>query len=210
MPDQRHPATHQKPTRLAGFANFFKGYMSVATVVAAALPIPITNWKMIPIYAQQRGFLTVYASLFCFLLLAFVFSIRHRLATPMFFKSGISGTVAALPAVFIVLTLVCVILYHTTLQDSLGQLRQKGFTKSTTADLLEKMDQTDIPDAVELAACYLGIFLFAELAFVLMAMREYLQDELGLDEKSLLLGKVRTVDMAEPRPDAPETSRLSG
>ena len=62
--------------------------MSVSTIVAASIPIPAASWKLIPIYVRQSGFLTVYASLFCFLLLAFVFSIRHRLAGPMFFRSG--------------------------------------------------------------------------------------------------------------------------
>ena len=89
MPDERFPIAPPKPTRLAGFASFFKRYMSVSTIVAAAIPIPVAGWKLIPIYAQQRGFLTVYASLFCFLLLAFVFSIRHRLAHPMFFHGSL-------------------------------------------------------------------------------------------------------------------------
>src|SRR6266567_4563825 len=101
MPNERSLSAQPKPTRLEVFANFFKGYMSVSTVVAASIPIPVTNWKLIPIYAQQRGFLTVYASLFCFLLLAFVFSIRHRLARPMFFRGRMGGVVAALPAVLI-------------------------------------------------------------------------------------------------------------
>ena len=108
------------------FANFFKGYMSVSTIVAAAIPIPITSWKLIPIYSQQRGFLTVYSSLFCFLLLAFVFSIRHRLAGPMFFRGWVGGLVAALPAVFIVLTLGCIVTYHGLLQQSIEQLRELG------------------------------------------------------------------------------------
>lgn len=204
MPDERSQAAQRKPTRLAVFANFFKGYMSVATVVAASIPIPVTSWKLIPIYTQQRGFLTVYASLFCFLLLAFVFSIRHRLARPFFFKSGIGGTVAALPAVFIVLTLGCVIAYHSLLRSSIGQLRELGFDKVETKVLLDQQDMNQIPYAVELAACYLGIFIFAELAFVLMAMREYLQDVLRLDEVSLLRGKPRMPETAAEPEEMPE------
>lgn len=174
-----------RTTRLAGFANFFKGYMSVSTVVAASIPIPVASWKLIPIYAQQRGFLTVYASLFCFLLLAFVFSIRHRLASPMFTKSRMGAVIAALPFVFIVLTLACIVTYHALIQQSIGELRELGL-RLTTNELLDKVDVTEIPHAVELAACYLGIFIFAEAAFVLMAIREYLQDLLHLDEATLL------------------------
>lgn len=198
MPDERIQTAPSQRTRLAGFANFFKSYMSVTTIVAAAIPIPVATWKLIPIYAQQRGFLTVYASLFCFLLLAFVFSIRHRLARPMFFHGSLGGLVAALPALFIVATLACVVIYHALIQASIGQLRELGFGKPSMKDLLEQIDATQIPLAIELAACYLGIFIFAELAFVLMAMREYLQDLLHLDEAELLRGKGR-VETAESR-----------
>ena len=73
MTDDAKTTASANTTRLEVFANFFKGYMSVSTIVAASIPIPVASWKLIPIYSQQRGFLTVYASLFCFLLLAFVF-----------------------------------------------------------------------------------------------------------------------------------------
>ncbi len=185
MTDAAKKTVSTEKTRLAVFANFFKGYMSVSTIVAASIPIPVANWKLIPIYAQQRGFLTVYASLFCFLLLAFVFSIRHRLAGPMFTKGKMGAVIAAMPFVFILLTLACIVLYHALIQQSVGELRELGL-RLTTTDLLEKVDATEIPHAVELAACYLGIFLFAEAAFVLMAIREYLQDLLHLDEVTLL------------------------
>ena len=185
MTDAAKKTVSTEKTRLAVFANFFKGYMSVSTIVAASIPIPVASWKLIPIYAQQRGFLTVYASLFCFLLLAFVFSIRHRLAGPMFTKGKMGAVIAALPFVFILLTLACIVLYHALIQQSVGELRELGL-RLTTTDLLEKVDATEIPHAVELAACYLGIFLFAEAAFVLMAIREYLQDLLHLDEVTLL------------------------
>jgi hypothetical protein len=195
MMEETKRAGPGKSMRIAVFANFFKGYMSVSTIVAASIPIPIATWKLIPIYSQQRGFLTVYASLFCFLLLAFVFSIRHRLAVPMFSKGKMGSFIAALPFLFIVLTLACIMSYHAVLQQSIEQLRGLGL-RFTTADLLDKVDATEIPYAVPLAACYLGIFLFAESAFVLMAIREYLQDLLQLDEIALLHG---TADISQPR-----------
>jgi len=177
----------ERSSRIRGFANFFKSYMSVSAVVAASIPIPVASLKLIPVYAQQRGFLTVYASLFCFLLLAFVFSIRHRLA-PRMFSGGVAGSLlAALPFVFMVSTMASILAYHAVLQQSVLQLRSLGL-RATTDDLLNKMDSTEIPYGLELAACYLGIFLFAEGAFVLMAIREYLQDVLHLDERELLRG----------------------
>jgi len=207
MPEERQTA-QPRPTRLAVFANFFKGYMSASTIVAAAIPIPVASWKLIPMYAQQRGFLTVYASLFCFLLLAFVFSLRHRLAGPMFSKGKAGALIAALPPMFIVLTLTCIVMYHEFIKQSTEQLRLLGL-RLTTPELLDKVDATEIPFAVALAACYLGIFVFAELAFVLMAIREYLQDLLHLDEVSLLRGKGRAIDSpAEPPPPVSESTRV--
>jgi hypothetical protein len=44
----------------------------------------------------------------------------------------------------------------------------------------------DIPGALGLVACYLGIFVAAEAAFVLMAIKEYLQDLLGLTDRELI------------------------
>jgi hypothetical protein len=37
---------------------------------------------------------------------------------------------------------------------------------------------------------YLGIFLCAEMAFVIMALREYVYEELGLSEGEVLRGRV--------------------
>ena len=189
--DQANRPAPENTLRIHAFARFFKNYMSVSTIVAASIPIPVASWKLIPTFAQQRGFLTVYASLFCFLILAFVFSMRHRLGRQMFFNGSFSLTIAWLPSIFIVLTLASIIAYHSVLQSSVQQLRALGLDAST-ADLLNRMDSTEIPNALALAASYLGIFAFAEAAFVLMAIREYLQDLLRLDEGSLLRGKAES------------------
>jgi len=39
-----------------------------------------------------------------------------------------------------------------------------------------------------LVGCYLGIFISAEVAFVMMALKEYLQDQLGLSEIEVIKG----------------------
>jgi hypothetical protein len=177
----------ERSLRIKVFANFFKSYMSVSTVVVAAIPIPVSAWKLIPLYAQQKQFLMVYSSLFCYLLLAFVFSIRHWLARWMFCR-GVRGLLAAiLPLVCILGSLGCICEYHNLLQHSVEQLRSVGLM-ATTQELLEKMDSTEIPYGLPLAACYMGFFLFAEAAFVLMAIREYLQDLLHLSERALVRG----------------------
>lgn len=176
--------------------------MSVSAIVAASIPIPVAALRLIPTYAQQRGFLSVYASLFCFLLVAFVFSIRHALATRLFAGGPRAALLTALPGVFILLTMGCIFGYHATLNRSLQSWHELGVV-APSSELLDKADYLEIPDSLTLASYYLGIFLFAELAFVLMAMREYLQDSLNLDEDALLQG--RTIHRRKrPGPTTPK------
>jgi hypothetical protein len=54
--------------------------------------------------------------------------------------------------------------------------------------LLSKIDAREIPVPGILFVFYLGMFVFAESAFVLMAIREYLQDTLKLEEYDLIFG----------------------
>lgn len=187
-----------RPLRIKLFANFFKSYMSVSTIVAAAIPIPVASWNLIPIYTQQRKFLTVYTSLFCFLLLAFVFSIRHRLACRMFGPGVWSGLISTLPFLFILSTLGCILEYHALLGQSIEELRSLGLVASTS-DLLAKVDANEIPHGLALCGFYLGIFLSAEAAFVLMAIREYLQDVLRINERELLQGRMTIEEPPAPR-----------
>jgi hypothetical protein len=183
----RVESVEENRLRIKLFANFFKSYMSVSTVVVAAIPIPVSAWKLIPLYVQQKQFLMVYSSLFCYLLLAFVFSIRHWLARLMFGRGMRAFWMAVVPLLCILGSLGCICEYHNLLQHSVEQLRSLGLM-ATTQELLEKMDSTEIPYGLGLAACYMGFFLFAEAAFVLMAIREYLQDLLHLDERDLVRG----------------------
>src|ERR1017187_6387658 len=132
MNETLKPMPTDRSSRIRVFANFFKSYMSVSTIVAASIPIPVATWNLIPIFSQQKGFLTVYASLFCFLLLAFVFSIRHRLTIWMFSVGLRSLLIAVLPFVFMMLTVGCILAYHATLQQSVLQLRSLGLRASTS------------------------------------------------------------------------------
>jgi hypothetical protein len=95
--------------------------------------------------------------------------------------------------------------------QSIAQLRELGM-HFTTTELLDKVDVSEIPHSVELAVYYLGIFIFAEAAFVLTAIREYLQDLLHLDELSLLHSQARTIDAPNEAqlPAAPESTRSPG
>jgi len=55
------------PKRVRAFASFFKRYMSVSTLVVAALPIPVTALGAIPTFKAHTKLLSVYTPLFCFL-----------------------------------------------------------------------------------------------------------------------------------------------
>jgi hypothetical protein len=170
--------------------------MSISTIVAAAIPIPVGSLKLIPAYACQRGYLTVYSSLLCFLVLAFLFSIRHRLCGVMFGGKKGSGWLSAVPLLCILLTIGCIGGYHAVLQRSLDQFRLLGVT-ATSVDLLRSADESEISYEWLLSILYLGMFVFAEIAFVLMALREHLQDVLCLNEQELLRGTPGLLEPAE-------------
>jgi hypothetical protein len=199
MTDTAHPNTAKKKLRIQIFADFFKSYMSVSSVVAASVPIPVASFNLLPIYAEQKSFLTVYSSMLCFLILAFIFSIRHRLSRWMFTRCAFTPYLAALPLIFILLAIACILAYHACLQRSFESLHERGVLASART-LLNKTDFSEIPDSLPLAASYLGIFIFAEIAFVLMAVREYLEDVLGLDEIRLLHGEAGFADPTGRQP----------
>lgn len=182
-------AVPTEPKRIQAFARFFKSYMSVSSVVTASLPIPVTAMQLIPTYAAQTRFLSTYTSLFCFLLLAFLFYSRHALARAMFRKRG-SGLIAVAPLVLIVASLSVVFAYHATLDASVREAQaiylQKGIGVYSTQAILAQTDPLEIPRATTLIGLHMAMFLAAECAFILMALREYLQDLLGLDEVQLI------------------------
>lgn len=233
-----------EPVRIRRFLIFFKGYMSLSTLVVAALPVPVTMLQLIPTYAAQRNLLSVYTSLFCFLLIAFVFYLRHSLA-PLYFSKiseaeghRRSRTMTVVPLLFIFLSVILLFAYQKVLEISAtSELRQVGMTLATvtmdecTSELsqleaegktltpeqkvhlcarieerfLNQMPSTrtmeaqlkgatlaEIPFGWLLMALYLGFFLSAEAAFVLMALREYLQELLGLSDVSLITGQTGT------------------
>jgi hypothetical protein len=82
-----------------------------------------------------------------------------------------------------------VILYHNTLDDSL-QILQSAPPAERVAHgddaLLLLTPLRDIPRRWALLLIYVGMFVSAEAAFVIMAMKEYLQDLLGLSDQALI------------------------
>jgi hypothetical protein len=139
------------------------------------------------VFAAQRSYFSVYTSLYCFLLLAFVFFARHALARLMFPL----GRLLWLPLALIVLSFSSALGYHALLDRSVREVQsayiQRGVELTESPKILEETDALEIPHAAALFGLYLGIFLFAGMAFVLMALKEFLQDVMGLVETELLV-----------------------
>ena len=192
------------PKRLRGFLSFFRGYISLWSVVTAALPIPVTYAGAIPIYTAQKAFLSTYTSLFCFLVLGFLFYSRHFLARhmfPEFFRErGQDASVkevgrrtwntfvSVLPLMLIFGCFFAVYSYHIELVLSL-HLALSLRLASPSSKFLQEADLQSIPRQSNLMFFYLLIFLTAECAFALMALKEYLQDVLGLSDLDIIGGR---------------------
>lgn len=195
--------------RIRKFGRFFTGYMGTASLVTAALPIPVAKLHLIPAYASQSKFLNTYASLICFLVFAYIFYSRHLLAKSMFHRAGqqVSARwwITVLPFLCICGSIACVIAYHVELDASLAIIAAHGVLQPTQI-LLANIDYREIPLAERLVALYLGMFVFAEAAFVLMAMREYLQEVLKLEERELI-AVTEHDDVTQPLANGPRAAR---
>src|SRR5260370_26785690 len=150
---------------MRGFATYFKDYMGISSLVTAALPIPVTAAKLIPTYSAQAKFLSLYTSLFCFLLLGFVFFVRDRLVGVMF-RRRTDGTFgnrkfAYVPPTLILVCLVLIVSYHVVLHQSVAEFSSSGPFQSPSS-VLERADERQIPFGNELMLLYLGMFLSAE------------------------------------------------
>src|SRR5262245_31711598 len=161
-------STPVDPTRVRKFAEFFKNYMSVSAVLAAALPIPVTSLSLIPTYKAQTSLLSTYTSLFCFLLLGFIFYSRHALARRMFpeffgwertsARASLSIAVgpllrlvvSVLPALLILGSLICVFYYHSRLDRALeSQLQPIGVVSRSISVSIDEPEKPRIEEDLE-------------------------------------------------------------
>jgi hypothetical protein len=180
-----------KQNRFVAFGKYFKNYMSVAATVTAAMPLGAAGLRAIPVYSSLERVLAAYASLFCFLLFAYVFYIRQSLARAMFSSGELSRAWKVIPLALIALAVACGLGYLAALQQSVQAARDSSNVQgiqgvTAMADVLRTTDYIDAPLGFMLILLYLGFFMFAEAAFALMAAREYLQDELKLSEVAIL------------------------
>ena len=64
--DKSEPITGEAQA-VQKFGRFFTGYMGTASLVTAALPIPVRSLHLIPAFASQEKFMNTYTSMSCFL-----------------------------------------------------------------------------------------------------------------------------------------------
>ena len=209
--------TSPEARRIQRFASFFKSYMSVSTVVAAALPIPVTYFKLIPTFDSQVGSLTTYTPLLCFLVLAYLFYLRHSIGAALFVHRHASRLrsrmIEMIPLLLIFLCLMSIYAYTEVFNQSVHQLKVEfakeantrfetpergpiedyntmpdGKTVFSSKWIVRNVTSDKIPQGTLILFLYLAIFMCAEAAFVLMALREHLQDTLRMSDVGIMRG----------------------
>jgi hypothetical protein len=173
--------------RLSIFANVFKSYMGVMPVVTAALAPLLTALNVLPTYESQRKPLATMAGVLGFLLLAWIFYVRRTIALGSI-RHGFRWIFNLLPLVLILGSVGCYIAYANALETSIGILSKAnpGITRSQA--LGNASQDMAIPGSVELQLLYLGMFLCAEGAFVMMALRDYCNDVRHISEYDWMFG----------------------
>jgi hypothetical protein len=180
-------AQESQNNRLQVFANVFKGYMGVMPIVTAALAPLLTAMNVIPTYESQRKPLATIAGILGFLLLAWLFYVRRTIALGSVTR-GYRVLFNLCPLVLILCSIACYVGYANTLETSLlGILKTNPAV--TRGQALDGWSQGyPVPDSVELQLLYLGMFLCAEGAFVMMALREYSNDVRHISEYDWMFG----------------------
>lgn len=173
--------------RLSLFANIFKGYMGIMPIVTAALAPILTAMNVLPMYESQRKPLATMAGVLGFLLLAWIFYVRRTIALGSI-THGFRWIFNLLPLVLIFGSVGCYIAYAGTLESSLQTLAAGNHPITRVQALGSLSQEVVIPEAVKLQFLYLGMFLCAEGAFVLMALRDYCNDVRHVSEYDWMFG----------------------
>jgi hypothetical protein len=188
------------------FASPSKHYTGMWCLFVAALPIVVTRFGLIPVYESQKNLLPAYASFFCLLALAYVFSQRHRLARAMFAARllwtdldaaqskrskivSINGGLAGM----ILGALGCAAIYLWAFE---GGRTSRDFPALPPSSM----------NAVLLALSFITLFLLASGAFAIVAVREHMQRVLGLSDAEVITGLPRS---SEPTPTAASSAAPS-
>jgi hypothetical protein len=194
-------AQESQENRLLTFANVFKGYMGVMPIVTAALAPVLTALDVIPVYESQRKPLAAVAGILGFLLLAWVFYVRRTIALGSI-KPGYRTFFNLCPLVLVLASVFCYVSYTNILDTSLTQISQANSRVTRVLALGTWSESNAVPASLRLQLLYLGMFLFAEAAFVLMALREYSIDVLHISEYDWMFGSQEGSASAATLPDS--------
>ena len=183
-----------QPVRFKQFIAYFKKYLALGSVGCGVLPVPLSYFRVIPTFQAQFKFMTGYVTVFCFLALGFIFYSRHSIASWIFRgarkRGGFSqALIAWLPLVLMGVSLASLSTYHFLLQISISKAIADFCVKGVNLNDQLALVQTpfeDIKFAIPLMLSYLGVFLAAEAAFAVMAIREYMQDILNLEDSKIV------------------------
>jgi hypothetical protein len=197
-------AQESQENRLLAFANVFKGYMGVMPIVTAALAPVLTAMNVIPTYELQRKPLAALAGMLGFLLLAWLFYVRRTIALGSITR-GYRVLFNLCPLALVLGSIACYVGYANTLDTSLAEIA-KTYPSVTRVQALGSWSQGySVPNSVQLQLLYLGMFLFAEAAFVMMALREYANDVRRISEFEWMFGPQ---DGSRPRVNVPVPAAL--
>ncbi|HEY3936927.1 MAG TPA: hypothetical protein VGL97_05830 [Bryobacteraceae bacterium] len=177
-------AQESQQNRLQAFSNVFKGYMGVMPIVTAALAPLLTAMNVLPTYDSERKPLALIAGVLGFLLLAWLFYVRRTISLGSL-QPGYRTFFNFCPLLLIAGSIVCYVCYANTLDASIAAIPG---THSRSTLLGDWSHDNAIPYAVPLQLLYLGMFLFAEAAFVMMALREYANDVRHISELEWMFG----------------------
>lgn len=195
-------AQQSQENRLLTFANVFKGYMGVMPIVTAALAPLLTAMNVIPCYESQRKPLAVIAGILGFLLPAWLFYVRRTIALGSITR-GFRWFFNVCPLILVLGSVLCYVGYAATLDQSVAQVLQANPTVTRAVALSSWSQINPVPDALSLQLLYLGMFLFAEAAFVMMALREYANDVRRISEYDWMFGPQ---DGSKPPPSMPDST----
>ena len=178
----------QQQNQLRTFANIFKGYMGVMPLVTAALAPLVTLMNFIPVYESQRKSLAAITGVLGFLLLAWLFYVRRTIALGSI-KRGFRWFFNVSPLLLILGSIACYVGYFRTLDRSVNDITRLNPALKMSVALNTWGQEQSIPASAPLQLLYLGIFLCAESAFVMMALREYANGVRGISEYTWMFGK---------------------
>lgn len=191
------------PTQaIQDFPKFFRKYMIGLAGCAAAMPVVTASTKVIEAFEVDRLQVGAITSLFCFLVLGYVMFQRHALARWMFPEfttqltyersspsSVVVGKRAAMtliPLILIVAAAISIFMYLYWMDNIIESMsKEHNLLRSTVLNS---------PDVVQskllwTRVFYVTTFVFAELAFVFMAIREYIQSMLGITDIQIATGR---------------------